>query len=237
MEQMRDQVFRTFLLIVWMSNLGLWSLQAQSITPVERPAVLSEACESDIALSAAPAHLQSEVTLYALKGDGYQKVREGDNGFTCIVNRDHPRVLKPTCFDAEGGKTIVPKILHFGKRLMEGMPLSDINKEIAAGFEDGTFKSPSRPGIAYMLSHYNRPHNHSEDKLGWFPPHLMFYAPNLRNDDIGVSWDALQDDPRLPFIGYQGPHGYMIALVETENRPEENPLPNCPAWVSADPPK
>ncbi len=88
-----------------------------------------------------------------------------------------------------------------------------------------------------MLSHYNRPHNHSEDNLGWFPPHLMFYAPNLENKDIGVSWEAIQEDHRLPFIGYQGPHGYVIVLAEHSNRPDEHPLPHCPAWVSADPPE
>ncbi len=219
-------------------STGLSSLPvaAQSTAPASRPDVLPRACEADLALSAAPEHLRPEATVYALEANGYVKTNEGTNGFSCIVNRDHPRVLKPTCFDAEGSATIIPKILHVGKRLMQGMPVADINDEVNAGFESGKFVTPQRPGIAYMLSHYNRPYNASTDSLAWFPPHLMFYAPNLQNEDIGVSWEAIQADHRLPFIGYQGPHGYMISLVEHQNRPQEHPLPHCPTWVSEGPP-
>lgn len=34
-------------------------------------------------------------------------VRDSQNSFTCIVNRDHPLNLKPTCYDAEGTATIL----------------------------------------------------------------------------------------------------------------------------------
>lgn len=227
------QIILVLCLFAELATLPTW---AQSSPAAKGPALLPEACEVDLALSAAPAHLKPEATVYVLKEAGYVRVREGSNGFTCIVNRDHPRVIKPTCFDAEGGATIIPKILRFGERLMQGMPVDAIDEEIAKGFEAGTFLSPRRPGIAYMLSPYNRPYNPSADKLGWFPPHLMFYAPNLSNEDIGVSWEARRDDPRLPFIGYQGPHGYMIVPIEARNRPQDHPLPHCPAWVSADPP-
>ena len=230
-----------FLALVMCSMSGLsakaQTTKAQTTAQNSRPEVLPEACEVDLALSAAPSHLRAEATVYGLKDAGYQMLFEGANGFSCIVNRDHPRVLKPTCFDAEGSKTIIPKILHVGERLMQGMPVSEINEELKTGFASGKFISPQRPGIAYMLSHYNRPYNSNTASLAWFPPHLMFYAPNLQNEDIGVSWEAIQADHRLPFIGYQGPHGYMISLVEHENRPQEHPLPHCPAWVSAGPPK
>lgn len=201
-----------------------------------KPDVLPTACETNIALSAAPEHLRADAGLYLLTATGYEQARESQNGFTCIVNRDHPRVLKPTCFDAEGSATIVPKIVRFGELMMTGMPLQEIRETINAGFADGTFISPRRPGIAYMLSNYNRPFNPQTQQLGWFPPHYMFYAPNLTSEDIGFSPQAFQQNRRLPFIGYQGPHGYMIVPVAERNTVTPDDFPACPDWVRANPP-
>ena len=212
---------------------SLLAAQARSASS-ETPSVLPRQCEIDLAVSAAPAHLRAEATVYALGEDGYERVRTGTNPFTCIVNRDHPRVLKPTCFDREGAATIVPKILFFGEGLMAGKSVQAIGEEVASRFEAGSFQSPRRPGIAYMLSRYNRPYNPSTDQLGWFPPHVMFYAPDLTNEDIGFSMEAWHANQQLPGIGYQGPHGYMIMLADDGQERARADLPACPDWVHAD---
>ncbi|MCH9648133.1 MAG: hypothetical protein K0U98_07840 [Deltaproteobacteria bacterium] len=208
---------------------------AEGREPVEKKQlpvqVLPASCEINLALSAAPEHLRAEATVYALEETGYRKERQGSNGFTCIVNRDHPRVLKPTCFDREGGETIVPKILFFGKGLMAGKSAAAISQEVRQGFEDGTFQSPQRAGVAYMLSRYNRPFNPRNQTLGWFAPHVMFYAPNLTPQDIGFDMEAWHDRNELPFIGYQGPHGYMIMLSDDGQERSRSDLPSCPDWV------
>ncbi len=196
--------------------------------------LLPLACETDLALSAAPPHLRAAATVYALEKEGYRKVREGTNPFTCIVNRDHPRVIKPTCFDREGAETIVPKILFFGESLMAGKPLEAIRDSVDKAFAEERFVSPRRPGLAYMLSRYNRPYNSSTDQLGWFPPHVMFYAPNLTSDDIGFDMEAFHANSRLPGIGYQGPHGYMIMLADDGQERSRDDLLSCPDWVHAD---
>ena len=204
---------------------------AEEESPVS---LLPTACETDLAISAAPEHLRSEAAVYALGKKGYEKVREGSNNFTCIVNRDHPRVLKPTCFDQEGAETVVPKILRFGELLMTGKSLESIRKEIDAGFESGKFISPRRSGVAYMLSRYNRPYDSANDRLGWFPPHVMFYAPNLTGEDIGFSMEAWHGKRPLPAIAYQGPHGYMIMISDDGEERSRSDLPTCPDWVHAD---
>ena len=196
--------------------------------------ILPLACEVDLALSAAPPHLRAEATVYALRADGFERVHEGSNPFTCVVNRDHPRVLKPTCFDREGGETIVPKIRFFAEALLAGRSVEEIVGAVDARFADGTFISPRRPGIAYMLSRYNRPYNPQTDQLGWFPPHVMFYAPDLTSDDIGFSMAAWHDNAQLPFIGYQGPHGYMIMPADDGTERSRSDLERCPDWVHAD---
>ena len=194
-------------------------------------AVLPLQCEVDLALSAAPEHLREDATVWVLTQSGFEQHRAGGNPFTCIVNRDHPRVLKPTCFDAEGAATIVPKIRYFGDQLIAGRSVEEIRKAVEKKFEDETFISPRRPGIAYMLSRYNRPYNPNTDKLGFFPPHVMFYAPNLTPDDIGFSMDAFHANRALPGIGYQGPHGYMIMLADDGTERSRSDLRGCPDWV------
>jgi hypothetical protein len=163
-----------------------------------------------LALSAAPKHLRAGAGVYVLERSGFVKARDSSNGFTCIVNRDHPLSLKPTCYDAEGAATILPVVLRFGELLMQGMPLPEIHREIDEGFRGGKFISPRRPGVAYMLSGEIRNFNPRTGKLGSFPPHVMFYAPNLTDKDIGSTGDGADG---LPFIAYQGPQGYMIMLV------------------------
>ena len=192
---------------------------------------LPQTCETSLALSAAPEYLRAKVSVYALMKTGFKKVQTGDNPFTCIVNRDDPRVLKPTCFDAEGAQAIVPKIMYFGEQILKGTPVSDINKAVNEKFVDGTFMSPKRAGIAYMLSRYNRPVNRQTGELGFFPPHVMFYAPNLNNTDIGH--DMRFHDPKrpLPMIAYGGPQGYMIMMADDGVERSRTDLNGCPNWV------
>ena len=182
-------------------------------SPQAAPELLPRQKEIELALGAAPEHLRQGAAVYVLERSGFIKVRESTNGFTCIVNRDHPLNQKPVCFDAEGTATILPKILRVGQLLMQGEPMSKIDAEIAEGFRTGKYISPRRPGVAYMLSGDIRNFNPRTGKVESFPPHVMFYAPNLTNADLGTTPEALASNPSLPFVAYQGPHGFIIMLA------------------------
>jgi len=186
-------------------SLTLLSAQSEQI-----PELLPRDKEIEIALSAAPAHLRAGVTVYVLERNGYTIARKGSNGFTCLVHRDHPMNQKPTCWDREGSETIVPAVLREGELLMQGKTVPEVKAEIQRGFDSGKFIAPRHPGVAYMLSNSNRLYNPQTKQVGIFPPHVMFYAPNLTDADIGSKGDGAGG---LPFIAYQGPHGYMITLV------------------------
>jgi hypothetical protein len=177
------------------------------------PELLPRDKEIKLALSAAPEHLRKGAGVYVLERNGFVKVRDNQNGFTCVVNRDHPSNLKPVCFDAEGTATILPKILRVGELLMQGRRMSEIDEEIEEGFRSGKYISPRRAGVAYMLSGDIRNYNPRTGKVESFPPHVMFYAPNVTNADLGTTPEALKQDPSLPFVAYQGPHGYIIVLA------------------------
>ena len=174
------------------------------------PELMPQEKEMAIALSAAPEHLRAGASVYVLKEDGFVLVRKGANGFTCIVNRDHPLNLKPTCYDPEGTATILPKVLRFGELLRKGVPLEQIRSEIADGFRSGKYISPRRPGVAYMLSGDIKNYNPTTGKTESFPPHVMFYAPNLTNEDIGSDGKF---EPGMPSIAYQGAQGFMIVVL------------------------
>lgn len=174
-----------------------------------KPEVPPRDREVAMALSAAPAHLKDGAGVYALTGTGYVRVRDSSNGFTCIVNRDHPLNLKPTCYDAEGTATILPKVIQVGAWMMEGKSMPEISALVADGFKNGTFISPRRPGVAYMLSGDIKNFNPRTGQSSSFPPHVMFYAPNLTNADIGSKGDGSDG---MPFIAYPGPHAFMIMM-------------------------
>lgn len=44
--------------------------------------------EIELALTAGPEHLRTDATVYFFGKKGYERVRSGKNGFTCMVNRD-----------------------------------------------------------------------------------------------------------------------------------------------------
>ena len=50
--------------------------------------VLPRDRETGLAISAAPPDVGSKATVYVFTSQGYQKARDGENGFTCLVNRD-----------------------------------------------------------------------------------------------------------------------------------------------------
>jgi hypothetical protein len=172
---------------------------------------LPHAEEVELALSAGPEHLRNEATVYVFGKKGYEKIRSGKNGITCMVNRDGNQAgdndLKPTCWDAEGSATIVPVMLRVGQLLDEGRTADEIKSDIEAGFRDGRFSSPRKTGIAYMLRgdvQYDPKTKRASRTL--FPPHYMIYAPGVTNADIGMNMDAYKKHPSLPLVyaGYSG---------------------------------
>jgi hypothetical protein len=182
--------------------------------------------EIELALSAGPEHLRTDAAVYVFGKSGYQKIRGGKNGFTCMVNRDGNQAgdndLKPTCWDAEGSATIVPVMLRVGELLARGKTADEIKLDIDAGFSAGRFSSPRKAGIAYMLKgdvQYD-PKTKEVAKTS-FPAHYMIYAPGVTNADIGMNMAAYKKYPSLPLVysGYSGgTRTAYIIIMATEDQ-------------------
>lgn len=224
-----------------------WRLSAQALLASFAPLVaaahaasqegaavilLPQPCEVSWALSAEPANLRFEPTVYALTQGDFSIVRRETNSFTCLVNRDHPFVLKPTCFGEEAGERIVPGIIEFGNQLVEGVPAKEARTAWLNKFETGEYEVIRRPGVACMQSRYNRAVEPVTGKLGFFPPYVIYNAPKLTTDDIGHDHRCTRMEQPTPIIGYEGPHGYMIQISDDGAPRKRSDLhASCPAWI------
>jgi hypothetical protein len=204
---------RTLSMVATLVAATAGSVPAQVADRAAAVEILSLEKETRLALSAAPEHLRDGAGVLALTAGGFVSVRQSANGFTCVVNRDHPLNRKPTCYDAEGTATVLPKVRFVGELMIEGVELEEIERRVQAKFDAGEFVAPRRPGVAYMLSHEIRNYNPKTGEVDGFPPHVMFYAPNVTNADIGTSWEAVRDFPWMPFVAYEGPHGFFVVRL------------------------
>jgi hypothetical protein len=106
----------------------------------------------------------------------------------------------------------------------KGLGPIEITNTINAGFASGKYRAPSKAGVIYMLSPINKVPDHRTGELFDFVPHLMYYAPNVTNDDIGVPEQVHTGDPDyvwsgLPFLPTAGPHAFFVqALGEKESK-------------------
>src|SRR5579884_872465 len=133
-----------------------------------------------LAETAAPAEVVSKASIYVLRPNGYALARKGTNAFTCFVDRQRLDTLEPQCMDAEGAATTFLTRIFAEKQRAAGVPEKKIDAAIEEGYRSGEFRAPRRPGIIYMLSDYNYVFDDSSQKVVHASPHLMFYAPGLR---------------------------------------------------------
>ena len=175
------------------------------------PPLLDEAREVALATSAGPAHLAKDAALWALRRGGYARVREGRNGFTCLVERDHPASLAPVCYDEEGSRTIVPAVVELARLRETGLAYADAKARVDASIRAGTLAAPARVVMSYMLSKdqvlYTSP---TGERVGAWRPHVMLFGTGLTNAAIG----AAGPESEGPTVADEGnPMAYLVIAV------------------------
>jgi hypothetical protein len=196
--------------------------------------------ETQFALSAAPPGLRAKATVYLLDPKkGYYIARQGTSGVACAVQRTQWEaadfrndIYYGICFDAAGVKTYLQVVLDAAALRAQGMSPAVLKAEIEKRFRDKTYVPPAKPGVSYMVGPIMRTFGPPDMKVQTMAmPHLMFYAPNLTNADIGAV-PNLSDFSSLiyPFVDKQGiaEHTYMIQLMgeaeKTKILADEKPL-------------
>ena len=139
---------------------------------------------------------------------------------TCLVERTaweqtdfRNDIYVPLCYDAEGSKTYLKVIMDVAVLRIQGMSPVALKTEIERRYKNKTYKIPQKTGLSYMVAPVMRTwmmpdwQVHTEAM-----PHLMFYAPNMTNEDIG----AVPNSSLLyPFVFKEGiaEQSYMIQLI------------------------
>ena len=109
--------------------------------------------------------------------------------------------------DAEGTRTILPRILKVAELRAQGKGPEEIRRFVADAFAKGIFQPPSRPGVDYMLSTENIVPLDNKGTIGHFPPHVMFYGPYMTNVDLGSDGNIAGP----AFVAGEGtPHALII---------------------------
>src|SRR5262245_22347027 len=73
-----------------------------------------------------------KAAVYVRGAKGYSKLREGSNGFSCIVQREGLDEIAPQCFDAEGSATTLQVFLFVEEQRALGVQDAEIQKAVAA---------------------------------------------------------------------------------------------------------
>jgi hypothetical protein len=100
-----------------------------------------------LALSAAPPEVSSKATVYILGPKGYEKVREGTNGFSCYVGRSFVKptetTVEPTCFDAEGSRTTLIRRMYMEELRAAGKSEAEIKADVAMDIRRAASRIPA----------------------------------------------------------------------------------------------
>lgn len=220
---------------------------AQSVEKTKKLEALPRDLEIELALSALPASLRDNATVYVLNPDkGFEVARNGTNGFNTFVARigsdafrgtwvlkEYPAdILQPISFDEVGAKTIMPVFFDAAEMEAKGTPPEELKKIIQDRYKKHYYKAPTRPGVSYMeapiLRTYVNP-DQVQDLATTNIPHVMHYAPNTSNKEVGAAYPEGEQinhymmhgrwkETPQPFVIQEGPHGFFIQFLGVTER-------------------
>ena len=212
--------------------LGVVGAHASDTTLEQMPTKL----ETQYALSALPPAMRDQATVYLLDPkSGYQVTRHGTSGVSCLVERTaweqadfRNDIYVPLCYDAAGSKTYLKVIMDAAALRIQGVSPTVLKAEIEKRYQDKTYRVPDKPGVSYMVAPVMRTWMLPDWHVHTMPmQHLMFYAPNLTDEDIGSGPSSF---PQYPFVFKEGiaEQSYVIQIVGEAERArimsDEKPL-------------
>jgi hypothetical protein len=239
-KHMKDHFKSLAIVLAVLFTLAVGAENGQTRNKIEP---LPRDLEIQLALSALPPHLRDNATVYVLNPNkGFEVARKGTNGFHAFVARTgddafrgswplteyRDDILYPVSFDAAGAKEPMRVFFDAAEMQAKGIPPGELRRIIKDRYKTGYYKAPERAGVSYMLSPILRTYINPEenDRVATSNnPHVMYYAPNVSNEDIGgkppsisvAGYGMIVTGP-YPFVIMPGHHGYMIQLLGLTER-------------------
>jgi hypothetical protein len=175
---------------------------------IDRYLIASRAREIDLARSAAPPSISAHASVMVLGKHGYVTAVKGTNGFVCLVVRswDHnasarstrfwnPAFVAPSCFNAAGAESVLPRYLARTKWVLAGTSQKGIRERDESAWAAGRFAKPKLGALCYMMSK-----DGTFNKGGPWRPHVMFYVARGQPS----SWGA--NSASGPIFAHAGAH-------------------------------
>lgn len=170
--------------------LGILAVLVAPLPSLAQPtplALMEPAAEAALARSAATADVSDHANVWVLTEDGYRLHVRGTNGWTCLVDRDHPRSLAPTCYDPEGTRALVPGVVRIERLRASGLGYQAAVDSVEALYRTGSLPEPIRPVFTTMLSRGQRLHATPEGPaIGAWLPHVMIFHPGFSAEDMAL---------------------------------------------------
>lgn len=203
--------------------------------------------EIQLAQSALPPHLRDSATIYVLNpAKGFEIAHRGSNGFHALVARTgddtfrgswplreyRTDILYPIGFDAAGAQAQMRIFLDAAEMQAKGMPAQRLKEIMRERYRTKYYPMPKRAGVAYMLAPVVRTFSnpdHDDGALTLNIPHVMYFSPNVSNEDVGGSMPTAEEfgylaehrhwgGTRYPFVILTGPYGYTVQFLGTAER-------------------
>lgn len=208
---------------------------ADPLQPLDAgPYLMERERELALALSAGPGHVTANAEVLLFSGDGYHPVRQGGNGFVCLVERSwtnathwkeffEPRLSVPICYNREASQTILPVYLKKTQLALAGYNAQEIQRRLDSAFRSGEFRTPRGTAMSYMVS----AGQYLGEPAGQFRPHVMLYSPYTTDADWGDNASPT-DFPQL-LMEAGGPHAVVViplpdnAFVQPSNGSTQRP--------------
>lgn len=176
-----------------------------NMAPLDQYLMTDRQTEISLARSAAPAAISDRATILVLARHGYDTAVEGNNGFTCMVERAwmspvdslefwNPKNRSPICYNPPATRSILPFTVKTTELALAGLSKTQIFERIQALVANKGLPMPEPGAMSYMMSKGG----YLGDEVGHWHPHLMFHIPKTDAASWGanLSGSPVQVDPR-----------------------------------------
>jgi hypothetical protein len=204
MPALRRAVASTVLVVTWMSALTVPSIAEQDDNRGPRQRLrLPRERQIQLAISTAPPQISEHATIYVLEPAGYVRVKDGTNGFSCLVEHQRLDTYEPVCYDPEGSATLLHARFLREQLRAQGLDEQQVSARIAQAFKEGRLTAPRKRGFVYMMAKDQRVLDPMSNRVvDGGEPHLMLYAPYATNKEYGGQ----------PFVIFEGqPDAFIVA--------------------------
>lgn len=189
-DSLQSILLASMMIAAWQQNA--MSEEYPRRAPVEQYLMADTAAEIAMGRTAAPAAITRDATILILGRSGYKTAVNGDNGFTCLVERSwmspfdspefwNPKIRGPICYNAAAVRSILPYTLYRTKLFLAGSTKTEAHRTIMAAVNNKKLPPPEAGAMSYMMSKME----YLGDSAGPWCPHLMFHVPSTSEASWG----------------------------------------------------